>query len=131
MIEAKKKGQLVDLTNLPGLPLQSSLQSQSSQANNQPQEEIVIPEMNQEEASKIFNAPPPPLTIVEALQQRIEKFKSTLQQAQEENNSSRARRLNRIIKQCENALKDYKNGKDVNFDELPTPPGLFNTIVII
>ncbi len=90
------------------------------------EQDIEIPnvELNTEEAKKLFNAPPPPNTVMEALEQRLAKFKSTLEQAKEEDNAGKVRRLGRIVKQYENAIKDVKKGKQVDFEELPTPPGI-------
>ncbi len=90
------------------------------------EQDIEIPnvELNTEEAKKLFNAPPPPNTVMEALEQRLNKFKSTLEQAKEEDNAGKVRRLGRIVKQYENAIKDVKKGKQVDFEELPTPPGI-------
>ena len=44
-------------------------------------------------------------------------------QLRRKSESSRVRRLGRIIKQYEEAIRDTKAGKFVNFDELPAPPG--------
>ena len=100
----------------------------SSQMNTNPNLgiEVELPdiELTTEDAKKFFNAPPPPNSVMEALEQRLAKFKSTLEQANQENNASKVRRLNRIVKQYENTIKDVKRGKTVDFDELPTPPGL-------
>lgn len=82
-----------------------------------------LPEMNAEEASKIFNAPPAPKTVLEALEQRIAKFKQTQEQAKTEENQAKVRRLGRIIKQYETAIKTHKAGKPVDYEELPAPPG--------
>lgn len=70
-----------------------------------------------------FKAPPPPKTVLEALQQRLEKYKSAAEQAQQEGNGSKARRMGRIQKQYEDAIKAHRAGKPIDFDELPTPPG--------
>ena len=43
--------------------------------------------------------------------------------AQAEGNSGKARRMGRIVKQYEETIRDVKRGKDVDFAELPTPPG--------
>lgn len=66
---------------------------------------------------------PQPSTTLEALEQRLAKYQSSMQQAQEEGNSSKARRLGRIVKQYQDAIKFCKAGKPVPFDELPDPPG--------
>ena len=67
---------------------------------------------------------PIPRTTLEALEQRLAKYQSIQQQAQEEGNSSKARRLGRIVKQYQDAIKLNKTGKPVPFDELPDPPGI-------
>lgn len=71
----------------------------------------------------IFGAPPPPKTISEALEQRLLKYKSEVEKATASSNSSKARRMGRIVKQYEEAITAYKKGKPVPFDDLPTPPG--------
>jgi len=43
--------------------------------------------------------------------------------AEDEGNSSKARRYGRICKQFEDAIKLYAHGKEVALDELPIPPG--------
>lgn len=63
------------------------------------------------------------LTLQEALQQRMEKYKSVQESATAEGNSSKARRFGRIVKQYEDAIKQYKAGQPVVYDELPVPPG--------
>ena len=74
-------------------------------------EEVVDPEI------------PIPKTAMEALQQRLAKYKEGQKSAQEKGESSRVRRMGRIIKQYEDAIKMTKAGKPCDYDELPTPPG--------
>jgi coiled-coil and C2 domain-containing protein 1 len=71
----------------------------------------------------LFGAPPPPKTTEEALTQRLEKFRKDEVKAKEEGNSSRARRLGRICKQYEDAVRINRAGKPFGVDDLPTPPG--------
>uniref|UniRef100_A0A1X7V9C6 DM14 domain-containing protein n=2 Tax=Amphimedon queenslandica TaxID=400682 RepID=A0A1X7V9C6_AMPQE len=66
---------------------------------------------------------PVPKTPLEGLQQRLDKYKEGLKLASDKGESSRVRRLGRIIKQYEEAIRDTKAGKFVNFEELPAPPG--------
>lgn len=66
---------------------------------------------------------PIPRTPMDALQQRLEKYREGIKSAQEKGESSRARRLGRITKQYEDAIKSTKAGKPVDYDELPVPPG--------
>lgn len=82
-----------------------------------------IPELNPEEAQKLFNAPPAPTSILDALEQRLAKYEQTLKEAQGENNSGKVRRLGRIVKNYECAIKAYKQEKPYDYESLPTPPG--------
>lgn len=50
------------------------------------------------EAPKSLESPPPPKDVAEALQQRLEKYQSAMDQAKKEGNSSKARRMGRIVK---------------------------------
>ena len=78
-----------------------------------------------EAASPMLSVPQPSSTL-EALEQHLEKYKGTMEQAQTEGNSSKARRLGRIVKQYQDAIKACKAGRPVPFDELPDPPGIKN-----
>merc|ERR1719412_1786447 len=71
----------------------------------------------------VFGAPPPPKTIEDALNQRLAKYREDEAKAKGEGNGSRARRLGRICKQYEDAIKLHKRGKPIPVAELPTPPG--------
>lgn len=75
------------------------------------------------EAQALFHAPQAPTSIEEALQQRFNKYISCEQQAKADGNGSKARRMGRIAKLYLSAIKDYKAGKQVKFEELPVPPG--------
>ena len=66
---------------------------------------------------------PQPKTPLEALHQRLDKYRAGLESAKAEDNGSKARRMGRIVKWYEDAIKTVKAGKPVNFSELPTPPG--------
>ncbi|KAH9391077.1 Coiled-coil and C2 domain-containing protein 1A [Tyrophagus putrescentiae] len=139
MIESLNANQDVDMSTLPPMPPQSSGSSapaaaaasssapaagpSSTSASAQQPEAFDVPEITQDDASKLFNAPKSANTVLEALQQRLDKFKSTLKEATDEQNASKARRLGRVVKQVEGAIKDYKAGKPVDFDSIPCPPG--------
>uniref|UniRef100_V5H765 Putative cc2d1a protein n=1 Tax=Ixodes ricinus TaxID=34613 RepID=V5H765_IXORI len=77
----------------------------------------------QDDDPSLFNAPPPPTSVLEALQQRLEKYQSTITEAKEKGDDRKVRRLGRIVKQYEDAIKLHKAGKPVDFEELPAPPG--------
>lgn len=108
-------GNPVDMSTLPPNPDQLAAAAAEM--------EIDAPEMNEEDKTKLFNAPTSASSVLEALQQRLAKFKSTQEQATAENNSSKARRLGRIVKQYETAIKDHQKGKQIDTDGLPCPPG--------
>lgn len=64
-----------------------------------------------------------PENIEGALKERLEVYRRTKVAAEDEGNTSKARRYGRICKQFEDAIKLYAHGKVVPLDELPVPPG--------
>jgi coiled-coil and C2 domain-containing protein 1 len=85
--------------------------------------EETLPEMTQEDKSKLFDAPQSASSVLDALQQRLKKYGATAQAAKEEGSSSKARRMGRIVKQYQEAIKAYKAGQAVDYEDLPCPPG--------
>lgn len=79
--------------------------------------------LDQADDPSVFNAPLPPSSTLDALQQRLQKYESSLEEAKNGDNGSKVRRMGRIVKQYEDAIKAYKAGKPVAFDDLPSPPG--------
>ena len=77
----------------------------------------------------MYNAPETASSTLEALQQRLQKYKSEQADATEAGNASKAKRHGRIVKQYEAAIKDFKKGKPLEYDELPTPPGMICSVV--
>uniref|UniRef100_A0A182P851 Coiled-coil and C2 domain-containing protein 1-like n=1 Tax=Anopheles epiroticus TaxID=199890 RepID=A0A182P851_9DIPT len=143
VIRAMENGEEVDLSRMPPPPIELK-SAQTSQptvpsVSKQKEEEKV-----QKEAEPLAPANPNPnasaeepaaedeeeeenliqaTTVLEALEQRLEKYKSVEQAAKDEGNSSKARRMGRIVKQYQDAIKMHKAGKPIPIDELPTPPG--------
>eukprot|EP00092_Neocalanus_flemingeri_P009112 GFUD01009812.1.p1 GENE.GFUD01009812.1~~GFUD01009812.1.p1 ORF type:complete len:808 (-),score=274.71 GFUD01009812.1:294-2717(-) len=70
-----------------------------------------------------YGAPEAPATIAEALDQRLQKYKSEELSAKESGNGSKARRMGRISKQYEDAIKMHKAGRPIPRGDLPEPPG--------
>ena len=66
---------------------------------------------------------PIPKSTQEALEQRLSKYQSGVESAQKEGNGGKERRMGRIVKQYEDALKALEAGKPVDFSNLPNPPG--------
>lgn len=76
-----------------------------------------------DDVARLFNAPTTAGSVLEALDQRIAKYRATEEAAKAEGNASKARRLGRIVRQYESAVDAYKNKKDFDYDSLPVPPG--------
>ncbi|XP_077547146.1 lethal (2) giant discs 1 isoform X3 [Haemaphysalis longicornis] len=140
VITALAQGQTVDLSKMPPPPpefqggsppstaapaaspsVPTAEASKQTAADTGPMPSYI--DENVEDDPSLFGGPPPPATIMEALQQRLDKYKSTFNEAKEQGNDRKARRLDRIVKQYEDAIKLYKAGKPVDFEELPAPPG--------
>lgn len=66
---------------------------------------------------------PAPKTVAEALQQRMEIYKSAAEGAKSKGDDRKARMHQRIIKQYQDAIKAHKAGRPVNLMDLPMPPG--------
>lgn len=66
---------------------------------------------------------PAPKTVAEALQQRMEIYKSAAEGAKSKGDDRKARMHQRIIKQYQDAIKAHKAGRPVNLLDLPMPPG--------
>ena len=77
----------------------------------------------QPSGDEVSSGIPTPKSTMEALQQRLAKYHEGVRTAQEKGESSRVRRLGRIVKSYEDAIKATKAGKPFNYDELPSPPG--------
>ena len=125
VIGAAQAGQPVDLSDMPPSP--NSLTTAATPMEAQPKEDAERQSNAEQLPEEVVPSEPEQLitasTILEALTQRLEKYKSVEQAAKDESNSSKARRFGRIIKQYEDAIKRYKAGKAVDYSELPCPPG--------
>ncbi|NXN93257.1 C2D1B protein, partial [Rhinopomastus cyanomelas] len=122
VLEALDSGQLIDLQNMPPspqgkAPLTETLLEVSLLA-------VLKSESCGISSSVLFQAfPQQPKTVLEALQQRLEKYKSAAAQAKASGDDRKSRMHERIAKQYQDALKAHKAGRKVNFAELPVPPG--------
>ncbi|PNF27118.1 Coiled-coil and C2 domain-containing protein 1-like [Cryptotermes secundus] len=137
VIAALLEGQPVDLSAMPPPPPDSvacssvsvgqkedgERQSASEDILALPSSEPAVAAPSNEPEVDIYSAPPAPVTVMEALEQRLSKYRSVEQAARDEGNTSKARRIGRIVKQYETAIKLHSAGKPVPVDELPTPPG--------
>uniref|UniRef100_A0A8K9WSV8 Coiled-coil and C2 domain-containing protein 1B n=1 Tax=Oncorhynchus mykiss TaxID=8022 RepID=A0A8K9WSV8_ONCMY len=97
VIEALEKGQEVDLSCLPNPP-----------ASTPPAPSAV---------------PAQPKDVLEALEQRRDRYQEACAQAKASGDERKARMHERIAKQYQSAIRTHKAGRAVNYAELPVPPG--------
>ncbi|XP_065569451.1 coiled-coil and C2 domain-containing protein 1-like [Artemia franciscana] len=121
LITAAEAGQPVDMDSLPPLP-QEPVEAPMP-VNVAPEAPMATPiaavPVRKEEPSEVST----PRTVLEALEQRLQKYKSIEKQAKDEGNNSKARRFSRIVKQYLDAIKAHKAGRTIDYEELPCPPG--------
>ncbi|KFU97693.1 Coiled-coil and C2 domain-containing protein 1B, partial [Pterocles gutturalis] len=126
VLEALDNGQPIDLQNMPPSPqgkacitktlLEVSLEKASSYVLKSESCDISL--------SVLFQASlQQPKTVLEMLQQRLEKYKSAAAQAKASGDDRKGRMHERIAKQYQDAIRAHKAGRKVNFSELPVPPG--------
>ncbi|XP_039224280.1 coiled-coil and C2 domain-containing protein 1A [Crotalus tigris] len=127
ILDSLDKGEAMDLSNLPpppdqlpkemlSSPVQQSLVATATplaQAVNHPTQAV----------SKIAERPAPPRDMMEALQQRMDRYKVAATQAKSKGEDRKARMHERIVKQYQEAIRAHKAGKPVEFADLPVPPG--------
>uniref|UniRef100_A0A6I8NRZ4 Coiled-coil and C2 domain-containing protein 1B n=1 Tax=Ornithorhynchus anatinus TaxID=9258 RepID=A0A6I8NRZ4_ORNAN len=118
VLDALSKGEAVDLAHLPpppgrerGFPLLGS-NSQLPAGCQLLTPSTFFPEM-----------PPPPKNRLEALQQRMDRYRMAAVQAKSKGDERKARMHERIVKQYQDAIRALKAGKTVDVTELPVPPG--------
>ncbi|XP_077189868.1 coiled-coil and C2 domain-containing protein 1B isoform X2 [Paroedura picta] len=127
VLEALDSGHPIDLKDMPSAP--DELES-AAKIHVPPKPGPSIPvetsqplrtqELQNKEASGFVQQPK---TILEALQQRLEKYKAAAAQAKASGADRKSRMHERIAKQYQDAIKAHKAGRKVNFSELPVPPG--------
>lgn len=131
VIKAAQEGQEIDVSKMPGPPAKIEL-AQGGPVTDEPPtvaETQNNPAASEESPEPVAEEPEEDLQLItassveEALEQRLEVYKKQEEAAKEQGNSSKARRMGRIVKQYEQAIKLNNAGKPVPFDELPTPPG--------
>ncbi|XP_030384370.1 coiled-coil and C2 domain-containing protein 1-like isoform X2 [Scaptodrosophila lebanonensis] len=128
VVKMCEEGQEVDLSDMPPPPAEFLAFMAKMQGG---EGAAAAPEETPAATPVAAPATPPPAAadtstptnMLEALQQRLDKYKSVEAAAKAESNTSKARRFGRIVKQYEDAVKLYKAGKPVPYDELPVPPG--------
>ncbi|TKC38785.1 hypothetical protein EI555_007144 [Monodon monoceros] len=113
VLEALSRGEPVDLSRLPPPPDQ--LPPDPPSLPPQPPTPAVVPSMPE--------VPAPPRTLLEALEQRMERYCVAAAQAKTKGDQRKARMHERIVKQYQDAIRAHKAGRAVDVAELPVPPG--------
>ncbi|NWS64936.1 C2D1A protein, partial [Chunga burmeisteri] len=111
LLEAVGKGQPVELSSMPPPPGKTQNLARERRGTFSPA------------LSSKTDAPPVPRDTLEALQQRMERYKTAAAQAKSKGDDRKARMHERIVKQYQDAIRAHKAGKTVDFSELPVPPG--------
>lgn len=127
VLEALEKGQPVDLSGMPPAPEDLKALPQASKAPTatrvlSPAVEQVQPVMTADLPATPV-APAEPKTVLDALQQRLNRYREAGIQARANGNERKARMHDRIAKQYQDAVRAHRAGQKVNFAELPVPPG--------
>uniref|UniRef100_A0A8C3RRE0 C2 domain-containing protein n=1 Tax=Chelydra serpentina TaxID=8475 RepID=A0A8C3RRE0_CHESE len=120
VLEALDSGQPVDLQDMPPAPQDPVSTGTKSMV---PKKEDRISVMRRFIVSIISVSAQQPKTVLEALQQRLEKYRSAAAQAKASGDDRKGRMHERIAKQYQDAIRTHKAGRKVNFAELPVPPG--------
>ncbi|KFQ86661.1 Coiled-coil and C2 domain-containing protein 1B, partial [Phoenicopterus ruber ruber] len=129
VLEALDSGQPIDLQNMPPSPqgkarLAKTLLEVSLCWEEKGSSYVLKSESCGISLSVLFQASlQQPKTVLEALQQRLEKYKSAAAQAKASGDDRKGRMHERIAKQYQDAIRAHKAGRKVNFSELPVPPG--------
>lgn len=117
-IEALEKGQSVDMNSLPPPLSQASTVTQA-----EPQASVKVSPAAPEGQADSVSGPAQPKTVLEALEQRMAKYKEAFTQAKASGDDRKARMHDRIAKQYQAAIRAHKAGRAVDYEELPVPPG--------
>ncbi|XP_072318773.1 coiled-coil and C2 domain-containing protein 1A [Eucyclogobius newberryi] len=129
MLEALDKNEPFDMSSLPPLPGDASdAATPVSQSSSKPVTSAApaTPAAPAAPAAQTHINPaslPAPKTVAEALQQRMEIYKSAAEGAKSKGDDRKARMHQRIVKQYQDGIKAQKAGRPVNLSDLPMPPG--------
>ena len=114
-----RQGTTVDLSVLR----QPQQQSQQQQQQSQAPPPAVAEHQAQAAAAPEEDTVKVPATILESLKERMAKYGEEERKAKEAGNESKARRMGRIRKQYEEAIKLHRAGRPIPRSDLPDPPG--------
>ncbi|KAK5926882.1 hypothetical protein CgunFtcFv8_022417 [Champsocephalus gunnari] len=119
LVEALDRGEPVDLSSLPPPP-EDVVAAQSAPPPPQSSSKPAAPAAPTQVATADL---PAPSSLGEALQQRMDIYKSAAEGAKSKGDDRKARMHQRIVKQYQDAIKAHKAGRPVSLSDLPVPPG--------
>lgn len=129
-VETIKSGTPFDLSSIPSYPptalrteSQTASSAQTPKQENEKQTSVETPSTVVKEESDGPKVIAEPKTVLEALEQRLAKYKEMQAAAKEENNDRKSRQMGRIADQYVEAIKLHKRGKPIDIESLPTPFG--------
>ncbi|KAE8300867.1 Coiled-coil and C2 domain-containing protein 1A [Larimichthys crocea] len=121
LVEALDAGKPVDLSSLPSPPgdvVAVHCAPPPPQSSTKPAAPTA-PAPTQVSTADL----PAPRSLAEALQQRMDIYKSAAEGAKSKGDDRKARMHQRIVKQYQDAIKAHKAGRPVSLSDLPVPPG--------
>lgn len=120
LVEALDRDEPVDLSSLPPPPGDIA----EHRAPPPPQSSSKPAAPAAPAAAQVATADlPAPSSVAEALQQRMDIYKSAAEGAKSKGDDRKARMHQRIVKQYQDAIKAHKAGRPVSLSDLPVPPG--------
>ncbi|XP_042340593.1 coiled-coil and C2 domain-containing protein 1A [Plectropomus leopardus] len=124
LVEAVDRDQPVDLSSLPPPPgdVVAEHRAPPPQSSSKPAAPAA-PAPSPAPAQVATADLPAPSSVAEALQQRMDIYKSAAEGAKSKGDDRKARMHQRIVKQYQDAIKASKAGRPVNLSDLPVPPG--------
>ncbi|KAJ8383707.1 hypothetical protein AAFF_G00215490 [Aldrovandia affinis] len=117
VVEALDRGESVDISSLPPPPGDEVAESPAPQPSSQPPAATPAAHPVADEVLQ------PPRSVAEALQQRMDKYKSAAVGAKSKGDERKSRMHQRIVKQYQDSIRAHKAGRPVNLSDLPVPPG--------
>ncbi|KAL6110431.1 cc2d1a [Pungitius sinensis] len=121
LVEALDRDEPVDLSSLPPPPgdvVAEHCAPPPPQSSSNPAAPAAHAPTQEAAADR-----PAPSTLAEALQQRMDTYKSAAEGAKSKGDDRKARMHQRIVKQYQEAIRAHKAGRPVDLSELPVPPG--------
>ncbi|XP_070842172.1 coiled-coil and C2 domain-containing protein 1A isoform X1 [Chaetodon trifascialis] len=121
LVEALDRDEPVDLSLLPPPPgdvVAEHCASPPAQSSSKPAAPAA-PAPTQVATTDL----PAPSSLAEALQQRMDIYKSAAEGAKSKGDDRKARMHQRIVKQYQDAIRAHKAGRPVSLSDLPVPPG--------